>query len=47
MDGPGHARRFTVEVVLGEHVRGVGRGTSKQEAEVNAAIDALKGKRMG
>ncbi len=46
-EGPGHARRFTVEVVLGDHVRGIGRGTSKQEAEINAAIDALKGKRMG
>jgi len=45
-DGPGHARRFTVEVVLGDHVRGVGKGSSKQEAEVNAAIDALKGKRI-
>ncbi len=46
MDGPGHARRFTVEVTLGNAVRGVGSGTSKQEAEINAAIDALKGKRI-
>jgi len=43
VDGPGHARRFTVEVILGDHVRGVGQGSSKQEAEINAAIDALKG----
>ncbi|MDP6630056.1 MAG: ribonuclease III [Kiritimatiellia bacterium] len=45
-DGPGHARRFTVEVALGDKVRGVGRGNSKQEAEINAAMDALKGKRI-
>ncbi len=46
-DGPGHARHFTVEVILGDQVRGIGRGNSKQEAEINAAIDALKGKRIG
>ncbi len=45
-DGPGHARRFTVEVTLGNAVRGIGRGSSKQEAEINAASDALKGKRI-
>ncbi len=45
-DGPGHDRRFNVEVTLGDHVRGVGKGRSKQEAEINAAIDALKGKRL-
>lgn len=45
-EGPGHARCFTVEVILGDHVRGIGRGSSKQEAEINAAMDALKGKRI-
>ncbi|NQU39310.1 MAG: ribonuclease III [Lentisphaerae bacterium] len=45
-DGPSHDRRFTVEVALGEKVRGVGKGRSKQEAEINAARDALNGKRL-
>jgi ribonuclease-3 len=46
-DGPGHDRRFTVEVALGDDVRGVGKGRSKQVAEIEAAKDALMGKRIG
>ncbi|MCS7057077.1 MAG: ribonuclease III [Thermoflexales bacterium] len=41
-EGPDHARVFTVEVWLGEHVAGVGRGSSKQMAEQLAARDALE-----
>lgn len=44
-EGPGHDRRFTVEVTLSDKLRGMGRGSSKQEAEISAAIDALKGGR--
>ncbi|MFQ5860574.1 MAG: ribonuclease III [Dehalococcoidia bacterium] len=41
--GPDHARRFTVEVVVaGGEVLGTGRGRSKAEAEQAAALKALK-----
>ncbi len=40
--GPDHAREFTVEVVLGEQVYGVGRGRNKQTAEQEAARAALE-----
>ena len=39
--GPDHARTFTVEVLLGEEVKGKGRGESKQAAEMEAAREAL------
>lgn len=40
-EGPDHARLFTVEVLVGNEVVGVGVGTSKQAAEKNAASAAL------
>lgn len=39
--GPVHAREFTVEVLLGDQVRGVGHGLSKRRAEQAAARAAL------
>jgi ribonuclease-3 len=39
--GPDHARQFIVEVMVGENLRGRGRGKSKQEAAQQAAADAL------
>lgn len=41
-DGPAHDRRFTVEVVIDSIVYGVGTGTSKKEAEQEAARIALE-----
>ncbi|MBQ6323698.1 MAG: ribonuclease III [Bacilli bacterium] len=41
-EGPAHDRRFTVEVVIDSIVYGVGRGTSKKEAEQEAARMALE-----
>ena len=41
-EGPDHARRFTVEVNIGERSLGVGQGNSKQQAEKEAASRALK-----
>lgn len=40
--GPDHAKEFTVEVTVGTHVIGRGRGRSKQAAEQAAARDALE-----
>ena len=40
-EGPQHARRFVVEVRLGERVLAEGAGWSKQEAEMAAAHAAL------
>lgn len=40
-EGPDHARIYTVEVLVGEKRYGIGTGRSKQEAEKNAAKDAL------
>ncbi len=40
-EGPDHARRFTVEVTVDGQTLGTGRGTSKQEAEKEAARQAL------
>jgi len=39
--GPDHARRFTVEVLVNGRVMGTGEGLSKQEAEKEAAREAL------
>jgi len=40
-EGPDHARRFFVEVLIGDRVAGRGSGRSKREAEQAAAQDAL------
>ncbi len=39
--GPDHAKEFTVEVLIGGRVFGIGLGKSKQIAEQEAARDAL------
>ncbi len=41
-EGPDHDRRFTVEVSIGMHSLGTGRGKSKKEAEQAAAEGALR-----
>lgn len=41
-EGPSHDREFTVEVLLGEQVAGVGQGRNKQTAEQAAASVALE-----
>lgn len=40
--GPAHDKKFRIGVFLGENVAGEGEGSSKQEAEVEAAREALK-----
>lgn len=40
--GPDHARRYTVEVVIDGHALGTGEGSSKQQAEKEAAQHALE-----
>lgn len=40
-EGPDHARTYTIEASVGDHQLGVGTGHSKQEAEKNAARNAL------
>ena len=40
--GPDHAKIFKVGVYLGEKLAAEGEGLSKQEAEVEAAKNALK-----
>ena len=40
--GPDHAKRFTVEVRLGDVICGVGQGHSKQLAQQAAALEALR-----
>lgn len=40
--GPDHAKNFKVGVVIGSEVIAEGRGTSKQEAEQDAASQALR-----
>ncbi len=42
IEGPDHARRFTVEVSVGGEVLGAGEGRSKQQAEKAAARVALE-----
>ena len=42
--GPDHARRFRIGAYLGEALVGKGEGASKQEAQQNAAADALHSK---
>ncbi|MEX0933748.1 MAG: ribonuclease III [Candidatus Paceibacterota bacterium] len=41
-NGPDHAKNFIVGVYLGDVLRGEGGGGSKQQAEQEAALDALK-----
>jgi ribonuclease-3 len=41
-EGPSHDQEFTVEVLVGEHVAGVGQGRNKQTAEQAAASEALR-----
>jgi len=41
-EGPDHAKRFKVEVWLGDRVGAIGIGSSKQAAEQMAAKDALE-----
>ena len=41
-EGPDHARRFTVQVVIDGHAMGKGTGGSKQRAEKEAARKALR-----
>lgn len=43
--GPAHAKVFTVEVLAGDSILGLGRGQSKRAAEMEAAREALD--RMG
>jgi ribonuclease-3 len=45
-EGPDHARIFTIQVLMNETVLGEGVGHSKQEAEKNAAKDALQSKEL-
>lgn len=40
--GPDHDKRFKVAVYLGEEQSGIGHGTSKQAAQLEAAVDGLK-----
>jgi ribonuclease-3 len=46
-EGPDHARYFTVEVVVDGETLGAGRGPSKQQAEKEAARQALARLREG
>ncbi len=41
-EGPDHARSFTIEVVVNGEVHGTGSGRSKQDAEKEAASEALR-----
>ena len=40
--GPDHKKEFHAEVSVGRHVYGLGKGTSKKEAQQEAAGEALK-----
>ncbi len=43
--GPDHAKRFEIGIFLGEELIGVGEGSSKQEAEQDAAKKGLEAKK--
>jgi ribonuclease III len=45
--GPDHARQFRIGVMLGDEIIGEGEGASKQEAQQEAAEQALKNKGWG
>jgi ribonuclease III len=40
--GPDHDKRFVVEVVLNDSIRAIGEGSSKKEAQQQAAREALR-----
>jgi ribonuclease-3 len=40
--GPDHAKKFVIAVHIGEKLLGKGEGTSKQQAQQEAAKDGLK-----
>ncbi len=42
VEGPPHAREFTIEVLIGDEVMGIGSGSSKQVAEKEAAAVAFE-----
>lgn len=42
IDGPEHARQFTIEVIIGDSIYGVGNGHSKRAAEQEAARASLE-----
>lgn len=42
--GPDHAKEFTIGIYLGKELISVGKGTSKQEAQVSAAEAGLDAK---
>lgn len=46
-EGPSHDQEFTVEVLLGEQVAGIGQGRNKQAAEQAAALVALQQRGWG
>ena len=41
MHGPAHDRRFTCAAIVDGEQRGVGSGSTKKEAEQEAALQAL------
>ena len=41
-EGPDHAKKFTVGLFLDEELVAIGDGTSKQEAQTNAAEKGLE-----
>ena len=41
-EGPAHSRSYTMEVVLGDTIAGRGQGRNKQQAEQEAALQALE-----
>lgn len=44
--GPAHSKIFTVKVVIDDKVLGIGKGRSKQDAEKNAAVNALSNEKL-
>ncbi|MBM3283554.1 ribonuclease III [Candidatus Gottesmanbacteria bacterium] len=40
--GPDHAKKFTIGVFINNTLWGTGKGKSKQEAEMNAAVNAVE-----
>lgn len=41
-EGPAHRRKFYIDVLINNEIKGSGYGYSKKEAEQNAALEALK-----
>ncbi len=44
--GPAHNKEFTVEVIVDDKILGIGKGRSKQDAEKDAAENALKNQEL-